>query len=254
MSLSARNLAVGVVIGLVVGLVLGYPISLIGNTSLRQQISELESQVATLENAISIKDTDITSLESQVADFRGQIDSKNVEIGELQSGIRDKDTAITQLRSQMSDLKEQLEIEIFGVFFSPRGGCEDQVLYWISRASVSIHILIYSFTLDSIGDALLEAYDGGVEIQVVFEKDQISQYSEYQKLKNAGMTVRIDTNSRSMHNKVMIVDGIVVLTGSFNWSDNGENYDDENLIVMESAYVATIYEGKFSQIWDVSID
>jgi len=73
------------------------------------------------------------------------------------------------------------------------------------------------------------------------------------------MTVRIDTNSRSMHNKVMIVDGIIVdgiivLTGSFNWSDNRENYDDGNLIVMESTYVATIYKGKFSQIWDVSID
>jgi len=266
MSLSAKNLSVGVVIGLVVGLALGYSISLIGNAGLKQQISELESQVASLENAIGIKDTDIASLESQIsnlesqvdtlesqlANLGGQIDSKNVEISELESEIREKDTAIAQLHSQISGLEQQLGMEVLGVFFSPKGGCENEVLYWISRANESIHILIYSFTLDSIGDALLEARDRGIEVRVVFEEDRISQYSEYQKLKDAGITVRIDTNSRSMHHKVLIVDGILVLTSSFNWSDNGENYNNENLIVIESSYVATIYEGEFTEIWDVS--
>ena len=31
-----------------------------------------------------------------------------------------------------------------------------------------------------------------------------------------------------------------------------ENYNNENLIVIESSYVATIYEGEFTEIWDVS--
>ncbi|MFQ6095898.1 MAG: phospholipase D family protein [Candidatus Bathyarchaeia archaeon] len=171
----------------------------------------------------------------------------------LESQLADRDSQIAYLESQLSRLKGQANITVLGVYFSPRGGCEDQAIYWISRANKSIHILIYSFTLDSIGDALIEAHGKGVEVMIVFEKSQISRYSQYQRLRTAGIYVRNDTNPRLMHHKVMIIDEIVVLTGSFNWSKNAEKYNNENLIIIKDTYVAEIYEEMFQKIWDESI-
>ena len=235
MSLSTRSLIVGAIIGSIFGLAVGHLISwrFMDLTS-----GELQAQVNGLEDEIYSKNAEIINLQSQ-------LDEKSDQIAE-------KDSEIASLQSQVSYLEEQLGIEILGIYFSPRGGCEDMILYWISRANQSVHILIYSFTLDSIGNALVQARNRGVEVQVVFETGQISQYSEYQALKDAGVTVRTDTNSDLMHNKVMIVDGMIVLTGSFNWSSHAENDNNENLIVIEGTYVAAIYEGEFTKIWDES--
>jgi len=172
---------------------------------------------------------------------------------ELKMLIQEKDaleTQITALQTELASLRNQTGV--IGVYFSPKGGCESQVIYWISRANVSIHILIYSFTLDSIGDALINASNRGVEVQVVFEKSQISTYSEYNRLKTAGIPVRNDTNPDFMHDKVMIVDDAMVLTGSFNWSASAENDNNENLIIINSTYIASIYATEFQKIWNQS--
>jgi len=172
---------------------------------------------------------------------------------ELKTLIQEKDALETQflaLQSQLSSLRN--ETGILGVYFSPKGECEYQVIYWISRANVSIHILIYSFSLDSVGDALINASNRGVDVKIVFEKSQISIYSEYNRLKTAGIPVRNDTNPDYMHDKVMIVDGAIVLTGSFNWSASAENDNNENLIVINSTYIASTYEAEFQKIWNQS--
>ncbi|HDN17806.1 MAG TPA: DUF1669 domain-containing protein [Candidatus Bathyarchaeota archaeon] len=138
---------------------------------------------------------------------------------------------------------------IQGVYFSPKGGCASQVIYWIQRARFWIHIMIYSFTLDEISDALIDAHNRGVEVLVLFESSQINQYSEYEKLKEAGVQVKLDSNPFSMHHKVMIVDGYIVLTGSFNWSNSAENRNNENLVVIVSRSVASRYEEEFQKLW-----
>lgn len=123
--------------------------------------------------------------------------------------------------------KEQTQIVdsvVSGVYFSPSDGCAEQVIFWIDNANSSIHILIYSFTLDIVADALIRAHSGNTQISMVFERENIAQSgSEYPRLIDAGIDVRGDTNSEFMHDKVMIVDGKVVLTGSFNWTSNAQN-------------------------------
>lgn len=145
---------------------------------------------------------------------------------------------------------EYVSTSILGVYFSPDGGCEQEVTYWIDRANSTIYVAIYSFTLDSIGDALIDAYDRGIQVLVVFESSQISQYSEYQKLSDYGISAKKDSNPSLMHNKVMIVDGHIVITGSYNWSKNAEERNNENLIVIKSEYIASLYEEEFWNIWN----
>ena len=159
-------------------------------------------------------------------------------------------TPKTQLTNQVPNPEEPA---IDRVYFSPRGGCENQVINWINKANSSIHVLIYSFTLDSVGNALIEALGRHIEVKIVFEKGQIGQSSEYQRLRNSAVDVRNDTNPSYMHDKIMIVDGKIVLTGSFNWSNNAENENNENLLIITSTSLATTYENEFQKIWNSSV-
>ena len=136
------------------------------------------------------------------------------------------------------------------VFFSPKAGCKQQVIRWINAANSSIHVLIYSFTLDDVGAALISAKQRGVDVKVLFEKSQISQYSEYAQMKAAGVSVKNDTNSALMHHKLAIVDGYVVVCGSFNWSTSAEERNNENLLVIRDPVLGQQFETEFEKIWN----
>jgi hypothetical protein len=266
---SKRNLAVGLIVGLLLGVISGYAVQLQTIAEKNNLISDLETQASNLQSQIDSKNTELSNLQADLDDSESQVSSLQSQLSEmtslrsqvtsLQNQLTIKNNEISSLRSQIqtsqtqiTHLEQQLGVDVLGVYFSPNGGCEDQILEWISRANVSIDILIYSFTLDSISDALIDAHSRGVAVSVVFETSQISVYSEYEKLKNAGIDVRKDTNSHLMHDKVMIVDGIIIFTGSFNWSNDAEVYNDENLIVISSSEYAGIYETVFTEIWNES--
>jgi len=229
---------------LVLGLILGLIFSLFfGSAYSEPRLDELRHQITTLKR----ENRDLTLWLQRNISFYEE------KTRDLEDEVKQAKDEIISLRSHLEFLQSQVNTTVLGIYFSPNGGCESQVIKWIRRANKTIHILIYSFTLDSVSDALIEAYNRGVEVKVVFEKGQITKYSEYQKLKAAGIMVRNDTNSGYMHDKVMIIDGIIVLTGSFNWSARAEGRNNENLIIIRSIYVATVYEEEFYRIWNSSV-
>jgi len=135
----------------------------------------------------------------------------------------------------------------YDVYFSPKGGCAEAVIYWIGRAHRSIHVLMFIFTLDVIADALLSAHKRGVEVKVVLDKSQ--SYGQFGALKEAGIEVRNDTNWEGiLHDKIAIIDYEIVLTGSFNWTGTAESSNNENMVVIRSAYLALRYESEFQRI------
>ena len=212
----------------------------IGSSATAQQLHQLNSE--------------IQELRSEINQLNSELNQKDEYINQLQQWLEGNisiyENNISMYKAEISYLRKNLEIEVLGIFFSPKGECEETIIKWINNANKSIHILIYSFTLDSIANALINAHNRGVDVKVVFEKSQIGRGSEYQRLKKAGVPVRNDTNSHLMHNKVMIIDGKIVFTGSYNWSFNAEKYNDENLIVIKSEWIAEEYEKKFEEIWN----
>lgn len=203
----------------------GYEKLKIENQYLSDKISSLQKQYDDLKRSYEVLYNENIKLRNEVSSLNSQIDSLKSRIG----------SSLTK---------------ILGVYFSPKGGCKNQIIYWISRANRSVHVLIYSFTLSEIADALIEAKNRGIDVKVVFEKDQVSKYSQYFRLARAGVSVRNDTNPNYMHNKVAIIDGVIVLTGSYNWSDSAEYYNNENLIIIRDEDVASMYESIFEKLWE----
>lgn len=143
------------------------------------------------------------------------------------------------------------EVEVKTICF-PKAvdGCADLLIDLINRANKSIHVMIYSFTLDKIADALIDAKLRGVDVRILVEKEKAYQRgSEIPRLIEAGVEVALDSNPNLMHHKVMIVDEKIVVTGSYNWSWSAENRNDENLIVILGSEAAAIYEAEFESLW-----
>ena len=85
-----------------------------------------------------------------------------------------------------------------------------------------------------IAQALIRAHQRGVRISAVLDKSNRSQkYSAATFLKNMGIPVFIDDKHAIAHNKIMIIDNRVVITGSFNFTMAAENKNAENLLILD---------------------
>ncbi len=135
-------------------------------------------------------------------------------------------------------------------YFCPEDSCSTKVIQWVKKANKSIDLAIYSFTHDDIGEAIVEAHRMGVKVRVIMEERNVDKYSEYKRLVEAGIEVRLDENSALMHNKFMVIDDKVVLTGSFNYTNSADKRNDENLVVIISKQIAGEYESEFQEMWN----
>jgi phosphatidylserine/phosphatidylglycerophosphate/cardiolipin synthase-like enzyme len=129
------------------------------------------------------------------------------------------------------------------VYFSPDGGAQDAVVREIDKARSSILVFAYSFTSAPIGKALVAAHRRGVQVGVILDREQNTggRYTEAMYLKRARAQVFIDSGEGLQHNKVMVIDRAVVVTGSFNFSKSAEEHNAENLLVIQSPELAGLY-------------
>ena len=143
--------------------------------------------------------------------------------------------------------------------FSPNGGCEKTIIQEIEKADNSINIAIFSFTNGRIARTLVKAHKRGIHVKIIMDSEMASdRYSKSRFLKNKGIDVRLRRGLRtshrehkngSMHNKFAVIDGKVLITGSYNWSISAEKWNYENLLVLTSSKLAEIFDKKFRNLW-----
>ncbi len=140
------------------------------------------------------------------------------------------------------------------VYFSPEDGTLQHILESVNSATHSIYFLAYSFTSDELAEALIERSQAGVTVQGVFDEDQYhsNMGTELERLQSAGLDVRLDANPQLMHHKVIIIDGEVVITGSYNFSNNAEHNNDENTLIIHSQTLASQYLAEFQKIFSLA--
>jgi phosphatidylserine/phosphatidylglycerophosphate/cardiolipin synthase-like enzyme len=128
------------------------------------------------------------------------------------------------------------------VYFSPHGGCTDAIVKELNKAQKTVFLQAYSFTSAPIAKALLNAHKRGVKVEVILDKSQRTEkYSSATFFFNAGIPVKIDAQHAIAHNKVMVIDGETVITGSFNFTKAAEEKNTENLLVIRDNKLAERY-------------
>lgn len=119
------------------------------------------------------------------------------------------------------------------VFFSPKGGCEEALVQLLKTARREILVQAYSFTADPLTFGLVEAKKRGVEVEVILDRsNEVERYSDLNILLDNGLHPLIDAEHAIAHNKVMIIDKKIVVTGSFNFTNQAENQNAENLLII----------------------
>ncbi len=124
----------------------------------------------------------------------------------------------------------------------------------INAATSSIDFCFFAFTHDDVADALVDAHNRGVAVQVIYEVfDPVIN-----ELIVAGIEVRTDPDeeNENTHNKFAVFDARdgdetndIVWTGSWNASYSGTNLNAENVVTVQDAALASAYRIEFDEMW-----
>ena len=131
----------------------------------------------------------------------------------------------------------------YTVCFTPGQNCETKIVDQISQAHHQILVQAYSFTSVPILSALVAAKERGVNVRVILDKSQYREdrYSSSTFLDHHAISVWIDARPAIAHNKVMVIDDKVVITGSFNFTKAAQFKNAENLLIIIDSILAKQY-------------
>ena len=133
--------------------------------------------------------------------------------------------------------------------FENQGGIY-RILDLIREAEVSVKVASFSFTHEDLADELLKADIMGVDVDVIVERRQRNvQGSQYTRLKDFGVNIKVDGNKNNMHHKFAIIDEKIVVFGSPNFSLSGFNRNDENMLVIYNENLALGFVREFDRLF-----
>ncbi len=154
---------------------------------------------------------------------------------------------ITPLTIIPGEKAKATELEIL---CPPKDKCFGRIVQLIDGATKTIYVHAYQLTGQPIAAALLRAYKRGVKVYIIADKTQTAQDSStyVPDLAMAGIPVKIDHKPAIAHRKVIIIDGITSLIGSYNWTNGAEFKNAEVLVILvNQPEVATILQ----KHWDL---
>lgn len=135
--------------------------------------------------------------------------------------------------------------------FSPGENCEALIVSALDRAKKEILVQAYSFTSPNIADALITARNRGVQTRVLYDTSASKdKYSLIPSLIKRGIPCQIDKASGLAHNKVMVIDNKTVITGSYNWTKAARDRNSENVLLIENAELAEVYESQWYKAFE----
>jgi phosphatidylserine/phosphatidylglycerophosphate/cardiolipin synthase-like enzyme len=150
---------------------------------------------------------------------------------ELGAGFTGALTLVFLFRHALRRLGRMPEI---APHFSPRGGCQEAVVRELKKARREILVQAYSFTADPLTYALVEAKKRGVHVDILLDRsNEAERYSDLRIFLDQGLAPLIDAQHAIAHNKVMVIDQKILITGSYNFTNQAEEENAENLLIIK---------------------
>ncbi|WP_434382837.1 phospholipase D-like domain-containing protein [Melittangium boletus] len=158
---------------------------------------------------------------------------------------------ITWLEDMVKTLLPARESGQVDVQFSPGEGPLRTILRLIGEARGSADVCVFTLTDDRITRALLEAHARGLRLRVVSDDGKaLDPGSDVERLRAAGIPVRLDRTPAHMHHKFAVFDRLRLLTGSYNWTRSAASENHENVLVSEDARLVQPFCRAFDALWE----
>ena len=137
-------------------------------------------------------------------------------------------------------------------FYAPGQGVGSIDARLIASAEQSIDMAAYVLTDRAIVEALGRAAMRGAHVRIYLDGEQISRAQESLSRLSVTPNVELRHKRRSfeaMHLKSFVVDRRILRSGSANFSASGEDWQDNDLIVIDSPALAAGFEENFERMW-----
>ncbi len=135
------------------------------------------------------------------------------------------------------------------LYFSPDNDPLDRVLQEIAGAKKTIRFACFNIShQDILAELLRVKKDKKVTISGVVDGSEWKNGRVAKTLEEAGCNVLMDGNPSLMHNKLFIIDDETVITGSFNFSANAVENNDEDMLVIKSPEIAKAFKASYDRI------
>lgn len=137
------------------------------------------------------------------------------------------------------------------LYFSPSDGSTQKIVSAINSANDDIYFAMYAYTRSDLASAMNNRFNSGVtDIRGVIDQVGTSG-SQYNYL--ATFAEMFSATGNTQHHKYGIVDASLwdsnptTITGSQNWSNAGEEDNDENTLIIQDGYIANQYMQEFKK-------
>lgn len=142
----------------------------------------------------------------------------------------------------------------FEVGFSPERNAKEIVIGAILSAQKELLVAAYSMTCSDIAKAIGEQHAKGVVVRLVVDKTQNSQdqagFKAIDYLSGLGVAIKQSVNYQAMHHKFIVIDGISVQLGSFNYTYSANKNNAETAIFLKNVpAIAAEYRREFAQLF-----
>ena len=137
------------------------------------------------------------------------------------------------------------------VIFSPKGGTSKELARLIKVAKKEIAVAAYAFSSKYLGQALSAALKRGVKIRIILDGDNARKsYSIDEWLASEGIEIRLAEIKRgSLHHKFMLIDAKLLITGSYNFTNESEFRNHEAAIFTNHKGLIQSFTAEFERLW-----
>jgi phosphatidylserine/phosphatidylglycerophosphate/cardiolipin synthase-like enzyme len=134
--------------------------------------------------------------------------------------------------------------------FSPGDECLATIVGEFRRSRTRADVCVFTITDDRIVEAMLDAHGRGVDVRVVTDDDKaLDLGSDAERLRRAGLQVRMDDSPNHMHHKFAVFDRQRLVTGSYNWTRSAAERNHENLVLSEHPRLVRAFDETFARLW-----
>ena len=133
------------------------------------------------------------------------------------------------------------------VFFSPKDNILKEIIIpKIQNAKKNIYVSAFYLTQYELVNELINAKKRGVDVLVLVDALSATNFkNRISLLRDNQIPTMVENWGGKNHEKTILIDNNILISGSCNFSKNGFNKNDENVLIIKNENLAKLYADYF---------
>jgi mitochondrial cardiolipin hydrolase len=135
-------------------------------------------------------------------------------------------------------------------YFSPGEGCLYAIIDRIKGAVQALDICVFTISDDRISREIEFCHARKVKVRILTDNEKLYDAgSDIDRLASRGISIKVDRTESHMHHKFALIDGKVLINGSYNWTRSAQAYNQENILITHENGLVRAFSQEFERLW-----